>query len=124
MELSGTAHVLRLAALCTTVLLAAAACGSDEGSPGMAGQWTGPAGVELTLDTDGEASGNDGCNAFGGSWKATNDTEATFELGRSTLVACEDAGWTDPAKLTLARGNLIVKDSSGATLSTLEPAAE
>lgn len=122
MNRSRVAAVLRGAVLCTIVVIGTAACGSDDKASEFTGRWDGPGGVELTLRSDGEASGNDGCNAFGATWKATSDTEGTFEPGRSTLVACEDAGWSDPAQLALVDGQLLVKDSSGTTLSTLEPA--
>lgn len=109
------------AVLCTFVLLGAAACGSDDESPGLAGRWDGPDDVELTLKADGTATGSDGCNSFGATWAATSDTEGTIKVGRTTLKACEAAGWTDPAQLAIVDDELVVKDSSGKTLSTLEP---
>lgn len=88
-----------------TLTLLAAACGSDESAGATdsaaveANTWTleelagepVPAGVEVTLDFDGERiSGTGGCNQYGG--------DATFEDGTvtvateimSTQMACED----------------------------------
>jgi heat shock protein HslJ len=50
-----------------------------------------PADIAVTIEfADGQASGNSGCNAYGGGYTAKSDGSIDFEQFRVTLMACPD----------------------------------
>ena len=106
----------------TLVACTLAACASTPAAPaGYVGTWqlqsigdqqvVGPRGASLTLDAQGHANGNGGCNSFGGQYTARDNT-LTFSRMISTMMACvsvdggDDVMTQERAMLSILNGTV------------------
>lgn len=118
-------QVIRITLAASAVALAAlglAAC-SGGGTTSPVGSWGTDAQGETSLEfaDDGSYSGSDGCNRVMGSWEAAGNG---FSIGpmASTMMACQgvDVWLLDPASVEVNGDTLVVLDSSGNELGTLD----
>jgi len=87
----------------------------------------------LTFETDGKSmSGSTGCNQFSGTYLQSG-SNLTIKLGPMTRAACADqaattqetaivAGLANVASFSIGSPKLVLKDNSGQTLLTYQPA--
>lgn len=111
----------RSMAVVPLVLLLVAGCGTDDTAGQLEGRWDGPGGATLSINSDGTAKGNDGCNELAAAWKATNDTAGTFSVTESSDAGCPTgvAGWEEATSFVLSEDTLIIEGSDGEDLTTL-----
>jgi hypothetical protein len=112
------------AALVVALVGLALLAGCPAGGGSAVGTWgrQGTAGEPyLSLARNGTLSGSDGCNQLYGRWSSDGDLVSFSDMS-STLMACEDVdAWL--SRLASARvdgDRLVVLDSSGAQIGTLE----
>lgn len=67
----------------------------------------GPRAASLTLDGQGHANGNGGCNSFGGQYRAQGNTLA-FSRMISTMMACVDVNGDGDDVMTQERAMLSI----------------
>src|SRR5690606_14529390 len=109
---------------CLLLLCLTAACGGGESFDGYLGRWQDPESQRrLTLNQDQTASGNDGCNTFGGEWAPAEDAEGiTFQAtGGSTQIACPEVpeSFADWDRALLVGETLEIHLEDGRRLVTL-----
>lgn len=77
----------------------------------------------ISFAADGSVTGSDGCNTLTGSWTEEEANTAELMLA-STLRYCEgvDTWLSGAASATVKNGKLVVSDSDGKELGTLEEA--
>lgn len=120
---------LRRAVLIALLLPVLAACTDSTGSAASpVGAWgdpTDPSRPSLVLAEDGRLSGTDGCNRLTGSW-TVDGTTLTFSALASTMMFCEgvDTWLLGAAAADLVAGSLVIRDSTGTVLGTLERSEE
>lgn len=89
----------------------------------------------LSFDAAGHVGGSDGCNRYGGAYRA-DATALTITPGGATMMACPEpvmqqarvftAGLAATRSYALDAGRLVLRDTAGAaraTLGTMQPAA-
>lgn len=123
---------LRRVVLIALLLPVLAACTDSAGAAASpVGAWgdptdpTDPSRPSLVLAEDGRLSGTDGCNRLTGSW-TVDGTTLTFSALASTMMFCEgvDTWLLGAAAADLVAGSLVIRDSSGTVLGTLERSEE
>lgn len=113
------------AALVLACALAGCAPATPMG-PGAAGDAAGTWGVDkpgepnLTLSSDGQLSGSDGCNRLVGTWSQTGSTVDFGEVA-STMMACQNVDtWLSGLSNGRVDGTTLhVLDADGAEIGTL-----
>lgn len=122
-----------MAALASAGLLLAACAGGVGGSAGgststdpvarFVGTWgnTSPQRPYLTFKSDKSVSGSDGCNRIVTTYTVSGDT-ATLKPAATTLMACTgvDPWLAKVHTVTISGNTLVVKDSQGAKIGTLD----
>lgn len=128
---SAVAAVLSATLALTLTLTLAGCTGSSEttspetsASASALGTWGDPTAADqpwLTFTEDSSVMGFDGCNTLRGGWSQTGDTVVFGPLA-ATQMYCENVdSWLSGAATATVRGtDLIVLDSSGDTIGTLE----
>lgn len=97
-----------------------AACGTDNVASELEGRWDGPGRATISLNADGTAEGNDGCNEVAAAWTSTGDVAGTFMVTESSDVGCVGVvGWGEASAYVVTGDRLLIEDKDGEDLTEL-----
>lgn len=128
-RLRNTRNTVGLAGVLTVIaIVGLAGCASEAGDGsgidpvGTWGDATAEQAPYLSLDSDGNLSGSDGCNRLTGTWKLNPADQIQFEQVASTKMACEgvDTALSGLDVATISGDTMTVFGEADAQIATLE----